>query len=389
MSTLKILLLTTQFPPHVGGVPSFYYYLTNEMSKEEISILTAKEDGWETIDKNLDFSIHRTAIINKFKTDYKFSYIAKSIFLFLQTLMITLKDKIGIIILGTSDVTLMFICYLTKIILGKKYIIFNHGDGESPNFEYKRKKIEQFFYKKAEAIIVNSHFTKNRLINKYSIPYKKIYVLHPGVDIKKFYPMDASALKKELHVEDKKIILTIGRLDKRKGHDMVLRALPAVIKEIRNVFYLIVGKGKNKVELDSLSKEIAVSDYIKFVDPVESDELAKFYNICDIFIMANRELKNGDTEGFGMVFIEANACGKPVIGGNSGGAPEAIKDNETGLLVDPYDINDIARKIIYLLKNKEIADRVGRIGLERARREYNWDTNIKNNFRELINEFVK
>lgn len=385
---VRTLLFTTQYPPHIGGVPTFYYYLTKNFAKREIAVLTAREDGWEQVDKEIGFPIYRNRLLNRFKTENKLSFVAKSCRLFFYTLWVISKEKIDCIILGRPDVTLLFICYLIKALLKKEYIVFNHGDGEAPAIKCKIDSFKKYFYGKAKTLIANSSFTKSRLISKYYIPSDKIFILYPGVDTKLFHPINNGSLKNELCLADKKILLTVGRLYQRKGHDMVLRALPKVIKEIPNVVYLIVGKGKFELELIKLTKELGIEAYVKFMRDTPDKELVKLYNICDVFIMPNRELDGGDTEGFGMVFLEANACGKPVIGGRCGGAVEAVKENETGLLVNPYDADDISQKITYLLRNEQTARLMGEDGRKRASNEFEWDTNIKENINKFKNAFL-
>lgn len=217
---------------------------------------------------------------------------------------------------------------------------------------------------------------------------EKIFILYPGVDTNTFYPANVSDFKNELYLSSRKVLLTVGRLDKRKGHDNVIRALPAIIREIPNIIYLIVGEGDQRKALDVLVKDLNVQDYVKFLGYVSNKDLAKFYNLCDLFIMANRELEDGDTEGFGMVFIEANACGSPVIGGRCGGVIEAIEDNVTGLMVDPYSVDDIESKIIFLMKNESIAKDLGEKGLKRVIDRFKWEENLKTNINIFRERFL-
>ena len=169
----------------------------------------------------------------------------------------------------------------------------------------------------------------------------------------------------------KKILLSVGNLVRRKGHDMVLKSLPQLIKEIPNLLYLIVGKGPEKGRLVGLIKSLNLEAFVKMEGNVPNSKLALYYKCADLFIMPSRELKNKynetiDVEGFGLVFIEANMFGIPVIGGRSGGIPEAIADGISGLLVDPHDEYDIAKAVKKLLSDEKYSRQLGENGRQRA-----------------------
>lgn len=386
---MKTLFLAIQYPPHIGGVPSFYYHFSRSFKSNELVVITAKEDGWQKIDSDLKLRIFRYKFLNQYNyTKNILKFILLNIRLFSSTIYVIFKEKIKILILGSDNPILVLQCYILKVILKIDFLVFIHGDGDSPRVKCKRDVIKNFLYKRAKSFIVNSNFTKERIISKFNIPSDKIFVLYPGVDTKKFHPHECIDLKNRLNLNQKKILLTIGRLDERKGHDMVLRALPEIIKKIPNIMYLIVGHGKGEPRLNNIIKELKLSEYVKFTGKISDSELVDYYNICDIFIMPNRELEGGDTEGFGMVFLEANACGKVVIGGRCGGAIEAIEDGISGLLVNPYSTEDIASKTISLLKDELITKQMGEAGLKRAVNDFDWEGKVRNNINELKKLFL-
>jgi phosphatidylinositol alpha-1,6-mannosyltransferase len=164
----------------------------------------------------------------------------------------------------------------------------------------------------------------------------------------------------------------------------VIEALPEIIKKVPNVIYLICGKGPHKKKLISLVNKNNLSDYVKFLGQLPQEDLTAYYQLCDVFIMPSRQLPNGDVEGFGIVFIEANLFGKPVIGGRSGGIPEAILDGQTGVLVNPIDIINIADAAIQLLTDKTLSQRLGQQGQIRARNDFDWKIQT-----EKIKEILK
>jgi phosphatidylinositol alpha-1,6-mannosyltransferase len=170
------------------------------------------------------------------------------------------------------------------------------------------------------------------------------------------------------------MILTVGNLVERKGHDMVISALPEVQKVIPDVTYLVVGDGRYRSNLEQLAVTRGVRDRVVFAGQVPEKELPEIYSLCDVFVMPARErLDECDVEGFGLVYLEANACGKPVIGGRSGGIPDAIVDGVTGLLVDPHDPIEIANALIQLLRDRELSTKMGHEGRKRVVRDFTWE----------------
>jgi phosphatidylinositol alpha-1,6-mannosyltransferase len=204
---------------------------------------------------------------------------------------------------------------------------------------------------------------------------KKIRIIRLGVDPVRFVTRGTGSLVLDrFGLEGKRILLTLARLVERKGQDKVIEALPLVKKEIPDVRYVICGRGNDEARLRRLVAEKGVEGEVVFAGFVPNEERGAFYDACDVFIMPSREIpEKGDIEGFGITYLEANAFGKPVIGGKSGGVSEAVIDGVTGLLVDPCDVEAIAAACIRLLRDPELANRLGRQGCDRIRREFNWD----------------
>ncbi len=371
----KYLLFTTQYPPLIGGVPNFYYRFCGHFPKDKIVVFTAAR-GNDGQNKNEEYVIYRSHFLKNYKTAYKASFLFKSVCILLLFLWILFKSSITAIIIGQADTTMLFFGYFAKKMFHKRFIVFLHGDGDSPDIKLRSDSIKAHFYKSVDIFVVNSTFTKKRLQSKYFITDTKIITIYPGVDTKIFFPNENQYIKKKLGLANKKILLTVGRLDKRKGHDYVIRSLPQVIAEIPDTIYVIVGDGDERQPLIDLANKLDVQEYVKFVGAVSNADLPQYYNICDLFIMANRILENGDAEGFGMVFIEANACGKPVIGGRSGGAIEAIEDNVGGIILDSNNIKEISDKVITLFKQGEIRERLGSNGLSRVREKFDWQIKL-------------
>lgn len=248
----------------------------------------------------------------------------------------------------------------------------------NPRFagRYWSKKMRKVF-NSANKIFCVSDYTRQKLrqrLHDLSDIDKKITIVHNGVDYNYFSPAGPDPeLVEKYKLESCKVILTLARLVERKGQDMVIRALPEIKKHIPNVKYIICGRGSYESELRRLVAELELTGSVIFAGFIPNDHRIKYYNLCDIYIMPSREiLEKGDIEGFGITYLEANACEKPVIGSKTGGAKEAIMEDESGFLADPENYNEIAGICVKLLSDHELSGKIGRKGRERVIREYNW-----------------
>jgi len=185
-------------------------------------------------------------------------------------------------------------------------------------------------------------------------------------------------------LKQKKVLLTLGRIVERKGVDKVIECLPLVIKKIPNVVYIVVGDGPYRVTIEKMVCNLNLEGHVLFAGYVSDEDKPSYYSACDIFVMPNRELCNGNVEGFGIVFLEANSYGQPVIGGRSGGTIDAIEDGKSGLLVDPMNKNEIASAIVRLLEDENFAKRLGKMGRERVEKEFGWPVIVSKIRQELV-----
>ncbi len=170
-------------------------------------------------------------------------------------------------------------------------------------------------------------------------------------------------------------VLTVCRLRDYKGVDRMIKAMPTILSAVPDAKYLIGGDGVYREELESLARISPARDRITFLGDITEREKFECYERCQVFAMPSRPWDGGQSEGFGLGFAEANAFGKAVVGGRVGGtATDAIIDGETGILVDPNDVEEIASAVIRLLSDKEESARLGENGRRRVESELNWKT---------------
>lgn len=157
---------------------------------------------------------------------------------------------------------------------------------------------------------------------------------------------------------------------------MVIQALPTIQQAIPDIAYVIVGDGEEYTYLTQMAEACGVADRVIFAGRVPAEELAAYYAVCEVFIMANRQIDH-DIEGFGMVFLEAGAAGRPVIGGISGGTDDAILDEVTGLRIDGTGVDAVAQAVVTLLKAPAMAAAMGEAGRHRVEAEFSWESVVQ------------
>jgi phosphatidylinositol alpha-1,6-mannosyltransferase len=282
-----------------------------------------------------------------------------------------------------------FIAWALRQCCGVPYLLYAHG--EEILIALTSRKLAWLLpriYRGAAAIIANSRHTKT-LLQELGIDAGMIHVIHPGVHIPSFCasPEAAQCIRQKHHLGVAPVLLTVGRMQRRKGQDMVIQALPRIRQSMPQVKYVIVGTGEELSSLTTLAEELRVQDSVVFAGNIPDQELAAYYAACDVFLMPNRQI-GGDIEGFGMVYLEAGAAGKPVIGGKSGGTDDAILNGVTGIQVDGNSRVEIANAVIDLLSTPDKAKTMGACGRQRVESEFAWDAVVQRT-RELCTAIQK
>lgn len=371
---MRLLIAAPDFPLRDGGLSTVAVELARGFHRlaHEVAVLTPSQDsGDRYFDRTLPFPVHRLwNVKDRYAKVYYHTYKMKRL----------MKANRFDYIIATS----WFPSGIAGAYTGRRHkrsmgVIINGNELLSKKFTtpFWQQKMRLVF-EEASDIFAISHFTARKLNVLSHLPdvSSKVYVCYVGVNEKDLFPEkpDETLLKK-YNAQNAKVLLTLARIVERKGQDMVIRALPEIKKSIPSVKYIICGKGKDDARLKRLVEDLNLTDDVIFAGYVADDEKRKYYNLCDLYIMPSREIPGGgDVEGFGITYLEANACGKPVIGGRSGGVEDAVVDHETGFLVNPVDYHEIARKSIELLSDGTLAAKIGESGRQRVVEKYNWDS---------------
>lgn len=269
---------------------------------------------------------------------------------------------------------------LLSLFVRIRIVLFVHGeDVNIATTSRKLRWITSFALSRANLIITNSNFSRGLLLEDWSVPSSKIRVVHPGVDTDFFKPSDNP--KKS---GDPLRILTVGRLQKRKGHDAFIRALAEIVTSHPNVDYRIVGSGEEQANLEELVKELHLTKQVQLLGEMDDSQLLKEYQSCDLFVLPNRSIGK-DIEGFGMVLLEAQACGKPVIAGSSGGTAETLQFGVTGFTVDCSDRVALIKRIEQFIIAPELLSTMGLAAQKWVRDRFSWEYSVKKLAISLLN----
>lgn len=349
---MKTLLFTLEYPPFRGGVANYYGNLAKYWPIEEKLIVLDNSNN-ELSGHDGFLSWWPSISLLSRKLDY---------------------DKIDYLLVG-QILPLGTAAYLVSLFKKIDYAVILHGMDLALAIRTPWKRfLSSLILKHANKIICANSYVQEKLIEFLPLSEEKISLVNPGIEggAPDINPNDIQEIKNTYNLEGKTVLLSLGRLVKRKGVDKVIETLVNLSEDsISNLVYFIIGAGPREEYLKSLvplrySKKIiflgAVSDYDKWA----------WLKICDIFIMPSRDI-SGDFEGFGIVYLEANLCGKPVIAGNSGGIKDAVVNDFNGLLVEPEDLNDIAKAITKLSSDKALCSKLGSQGRDRAIKEFSWE----------------
>ena len=358
---MKLLLLTWDFPPVRGGIQTWMLELARRLPDARVRVLAPAVPGDREFDATSGCRVTRLA-------GARMGRIPWLIQLCVTTLWVCLIRRPGVIVCG--HVTTAPAALLARL-LGVPYVVFTYG------YEIRRKRrkrLLRFLLRNARLVVACSDFTRNA-VQALGVSAERTRILYPGVDAQRFTPNTRHLTPGTREGNGAGKLLSVARLaELYKGHDTTIRALPLVKAKCPDVRYLIAGDGPLRDYLGRVAESVGVAREVRFLGEVTDDELPDLYRSCDAFVLLSRESPSkGGAEGFGIVCLEAGACGKPVVAGRSGGLVDAVEHDKSGLLVDPQDIGAVAEALVSVLTDAAVADRLGREGRRRVLERFTWD----------------
>ena len=364
----KILCVTNDFGPRAGGIETFIIGLIERMPKESVIVYTSAQDKSEPYDRQWLDNYGVEVIRDKARILLPTPGVAYCI-------RALIKDRgIQTAFFGAAAPLGLLAPVLRRAGI-KRIIALTHGHevwwSKVWPFTWAMKSIAR----NVDHLTYLGEFTRraiSRTIN--SSAQSAMVKIAPGIDTEHFAPSDSSELKSQLGITDKKVIVSVGRLVHRKGQDVLLEAMPQILSKIPKAHLLLIGEGPYRQYLEKRAKDLEIDSHITFIGRVMYSDLPKYICLGEVFVMPSRSRLAGlEVEGLGIVYLEASACGLPVIAGNSGGAPDAVIDGVTGVVVDGKDQHVIATSIVNLLEDQEKAREMGRNGREWVINQWRWE----------------
>lgn len=366
----RLLVLTELFLPTKGGTAVWAAEVYRRLGGKDIHIVTAEVPGAAAVDARHPNTIHRLNL--KRVAWLRPESLAMYARFFFKSLALALAHRFDAIHAFRALPEGLAAWAVARLTL-RPVVVYAHGEELTSWGSGGKYKAMRFALRHADRVVANSEHTRATLL-AMGVAATRIAVIYPGVDVSVFRPgLDAEDLRASLGIgRDDKLVFSVGRLSRRKGFDQAIRAVARLRSEGIAVRYVIAGIGEDADYLDGLIAEHRLQGIAHRIGAVEDADLPRWLNACDVFAMPNRDI-NGDNEGFGMVFIEAAACGKPSLAGAAGGTGSAVLHNQTGLRVDGVSVEAVADGLRSLLTQPAQTLEWGQRALQRVEREFAWE----------------
>lgn len=361
----SILLVTNDFGPRAGGIETFVMGLLERVPMGEVIVYTSHQSSTGEYDR-------------RWRDDYGVEVVRDKSSILLPTPRVIrnlqkLIDErnLSTVWFGAAAPLGVSARWLRKA--GAEHIVaLTHGH------EVWWSKVWPFSWaiseiaRSVDVVTYLGDFTQQAIARRFK-DKNKLTKIAPGIDTEHFRPLDGRELREKYGIADRATIVSVGRLVHRKGQDRLVEAMPLVLKEIPEAHLVFIGEGPHRKKLDELVKKLKLENHVTFIGRIQYSDLPRHISLGDIFAMPSRSRLFGlEVEGLGIVYLEASACGLPVVGGNSGGAPDAVKEGITGFVVDGNNLPEIADRIITLLKDDELRNQMGNAGRSWAMEEWQW-----------------
>jgi len=366
---VRFLFLTTEFPPSRGGIQTFSHELPRALAEKghQVAVAVLEAGGAAACDSPFPFPVVRRAQLlgrlGAIRALQRGCLAAAGELTGPPDWLVAMKwfPEGPAALLARRRLR----CPLALVAHGHEFLL-----STTPAF---RRLLKRAVLRRTAVVLTNSRYTAD-IVLAAGMPPERVATIYCGVRPERYQvqQQQVSALRRHLGLEGKRVLLTAGRLVPRKGQDLVIQALPQVLSRVPEAHYLIVGSGEEEDRLRALASQCGVEGAVTIRTDIGDAEMPLLFHLCELFVMPSREIPGMLIEGFGIVYLEAAACGKPCIAGRSGGAPEAVEEEVTGLVVDPADRDELAAAVLSLLNDSETALRMGEAGRQRVLGHFTW-----------------
>jgi len=367
---MRLLFLTDNYLPHLGGSRVYYHNLFSHLRDVDICVLTRRQEGDLAFDRKQSYHILRCPLEESPRLE-RLHLQALPLYknLLRYALKVARRFHPDVIAAGELVPTGPVAATLAKL-SRRPFLVFTHAEGPATIGRTRwQSKLASWVCGQARRVIAASGNARDGLLQYQRVPWGKIEVMLPGVGEEHFDEQYAATPC----AAERRQLLSVGRLVPRKGHLVLLQALPEIVSQVPNLCLTIVGTGPLEGELRDTCRRLGLGERVRFAGRLEEKDLLRAYSQSDCFALPNSDdPETGDTEGFGIVFGEAAAHGLPAIGGVAGGTEHSIRDGVTGLRVDGRAPQAVAGAVRDVLTDPARAQAYGKAGRAMALAEFRW-----------------
>lgn len=368
MTSSKILCITNDFGPRAGGIETFVIGLIERLPKHSVIVYTSSQEGSAPFDARWREVFGVEVIRDR-------SRILLPTFRVGRNVQKLARERAITRVFFGAAAPLGLLSHGLRKVGVKKIVALTHGHEVWWAKLWPFNRLMRRIGTGVDHLTYLGDFTRSAISKALSEEaIDSMVKIAPGIDTHHFAPQSESAqLKAALGLTGKKVLVSVGRLVHRKGQDTLVDALPLILEEIPDAHLMFVGEGPRKKFMQQRAEKLGISSHITFIGRIHYQDLPKYICVGDIFAMPSRSRMAGlEVEGLGIVYLEASACGLPVLGGLSGGAPDAVIDGQTGLVVDGTSPQAVARAAVHLLHNEAVAIELGMRGRQWIIDEWQW-----------------
>jgi phosphatidylinositol alpha-1,6-mannosyltransferase len=361
----RTLLITNDFPPRPGGIQSFVHNLAVRQPTGSVVVYASSWPGDAKFDADQPFEVVRERTRVLLPTPL----VAR------RAAALARRYDCDTVWFGAAAPLGLLAAGLRRRAGIRRVVALTHGHEVGWAALPAARTALRRIGRGADVVTYLGDYTRVRL-EKPLRGLTELRRLAPGVDVDAYHPdVDGTAVRARLGLTDRPVVVCVSRLVPRKGQDALIRALPAIRRRVPDAALLVVGGGPYRGALENLAQRTGVARDVVFTGTVPAAELPAHYAAGDVYAMPCRTRNRGlDVEGLGIVYLEASATGLPVVAGDSGGAPDAVRPGETGYVVSGRDLAALADRVATLLADPALARRLGAAGRAWVEREWRWDT---------------
>jgi phosphatidylinositol alpha-1,6-mannosyltransferase len=376
---MHVLVITNDLPPRVGGIQYYVDQLCRGLVRagDRVSVYGSTSTGWQRWDGDAPYTVVRepTSVLLPTPTVLR------------HAVAMVERLRPDVVVFGAAFPLGLMGPQLRRR-TGVPYVAFTHGLEVSSARLPGGAAVLRRIGRDASAVTFVSRWCRDLLQPGFG-PGPRYALLPPAVDPADFHPdVDGTEVRRRHEVGDDPVVVCVSRMVERKGQDQLIRALPGLRRRVPGARLLLVGDGPFRDDLVELARSVGVERHVAFAGQVSDDELPAHYAAGDVFAMPCRERRGGlEVEAFGIVFIQAQGVGRPVVAGDIGGVPDALLDGTTGLLVDGTSVDAVTDALAAVLGDPERATRMGAEASRFVASGFTWDRRTEQ-LRELLGDVV-